>query len=135
GAQGRRLTPVRGVHDVRDRVSGALYLHRRHGAPQPGDRKGPRAIRHRSRQVRVLWLLRRSLPGGRDPDGYRDPGVRLVQSVGDDLLERGASGPGAGTAEWHTHHPGSPSAGPETALRRPGTKDPPGRLASRAIDV
>src|SRR5207245_146815 len=87
-----RLAALRGVHDVRDRVPGALHLHRRGRAPEPGDREGSRALRHRSGQVRLLRLLCGGVPGGRDPDGHGDPRVLVLQPGRDDLHEGDAVG-------------------------------------------
>src|SRR5215468_2164960 len=87
GAARGRLPALRRVHDVRDRLSGPLHLHRGRRAPEPRDREDAPALRHRSRQVRVLRLLRRSVPRGRDPHGYRYSRVLVLQSRWDDLYE------------------------------------------------
>ena len=79
GAARRRLAPLRGLHDVRDGVPGALHLHRGQRAPESRHREGARALRHRPRQVRVLRLLRRGLPRGRDPHGHGHPRVLVLQ--------------------------------------------------------
>ena len=47
--------------------------------PNPEIEKVPAAVRHRSRQVRVLRLLRGGVPRGRDPHGHGHPGVLVVQ--------------------------------------------------------
>src|SRR5262249_21633843 len=85
GAPRGRLAALRRLHDVRDRLSGPLHLHRGRRAPEPRDREGAPALRHRSRQVRVLWLMRGSVPRGRDPHGYRYSRVLVIQSRWDDL--------------------------------------------------
>src|SRR5262252_5990922 len=88
GAARGRLAALRRVHDVRDRLSGPLHLHRGRRAPEPRDREDAPALRHRSRQVRVLWVLRGGVSRGRDPHGHGDPRVLLVQPWWDDLYER-----------------------------------------------
>src|SRR3989441_1393550 len=90
-----RLAALRGMHDVRDRVPGALHLHRRGRAPEPGDREGPRALRYRPGQVRLLRLLCGGVPGGRDPDGHGRVRVLRLQPGRDDLHEGDAAGPRA----------------------------------------
>src|SRR5438093_1715840 len=86
-----RLAALRGLHDVRDRLSRALHLHRRGRAPEPRDRKGAQTLRHRSREVRVLRLLRGGVSRGRDSHGHGDPGVLLLQPRWNDLHEGDAA--------------------------------------------
>src|SRR4029453_16053619 len=91
GAARGRLAALRGLHDVRDGLSRALHLHRRRRAPEPRDREGPAALRHRSGEVRVLGLPRGGVPGGRDPHGHGHPRVLLVQPRRHDLHQGNAA--------------------------------------------
>src|SRR3972149_3465407 len=113
--KGGRVAPLRGVHDVRDGLSGALHLHRGRRAPEPGDREGAGAVRHRPRQVRFLRVLRGGVPGGRHPHGHGHPRVFLLQPARDDLHEGDAPRPGAGRARRD-----APVAHPHS--RRPDAK-------------
>ena len=116
-----RLTSVRGVHDVRDGVPRALHLYRGRRAPQSRDREDAATLRHRSRQVRLLRLLRGGVPRGCHPHGHRHPRVLVVQPRRDDLHEGHAPGPGAG-------HGRRPPALPRFRFRPTGRPDGPARL-------
>src|SRR5213078_1383560 len=114
----RRITALRGVHDVRNGLPGALHLHRRRRASEPRDRKGAVPLRHRPRQVRVLRLLCRGVSRRRHPDGHRHPRVLVLQPGRNDLFEGSVAGAGAGGARWTADFAGADPGRPPPMMAR-----------------
>ena len=65
--------PLRGLHALRDGLPGQVHHHRGRRAPRPQRREVPGPLRHRPGSLRLLRLLCRGMPRGRDPHGHGNP--------------------------------------------------------------